>query len=78
MCNKLTSIVIGSGVTNIGSWAFRYCRALNDITSLATTAPNIESDTFDVAYRGTLTIPINSNYNTWMTALGSNWTKVEQ
>jgi hypothetical protein len=55
------------------------------IISLATTAPFIQSSTFQgVKTNGTLTVPTGSSgYNTWMGTgnyyLGKyNWTKVEQ
>ena len=85
MCVKLESIIIGSGVTRIDSWAFYRCTILNNITSLATTAPTIQSNTFqDVKANGTLTVPSGSSgYDVWMDTsnyyLGKyNWTKVEQ
>ena len=84
-CYSLTSVSIGSGVTSIGSSAFASCSSLTNITSLATTAPTIQSDTFDtVKTNGTLYVPQGSTgYDTWMGTesfyLGMyNWTKVEQ
>lgn len=85
MCVKLESIIIGSGVTHIDSWAFYCCTILNNITSLATTAPTIQSNTFqDIKANGTLIVPSGSSgYDVWMDTgnyyLGKyNWTKVEQ
>jgi len=82
---SLTSCTIGSGVTSIGYNAFYYCSGLTSITSLASTAPTIDSNTFrDVKTGGTLTVPSGSSgYNVWMDTsdyyLGKyNWTKVEQ
>lgn len=83
-CSGLTSVTIGSGVTSISGYAFYNCSSLISITSLATTAPTIENNTFrDVKTEGTLYVPTGSNYNTWMGTgnyyLGKyNWTKVEQ
>ena len=64
---------------------FNTCSGLTSITSLATTAPTIASNTFqDVKTGGTLTVPSGSSgYDVWMGTsnyyLGKyNWTKVEQ
>lgn len=79
-CRGLTSVTIGSGVTSIGNEAFNSCGNLASITSLATTAPTIQNDTFqDVKTNGTLTVPSGSTgYDVWMGTgkyyLGSyNW-----
>ena len=84
-CAVLTSMEIPNSVTSIGNYAFRNCSSLTSITSNATTAPTIQSDTFkDVKTDGTLYVPIGSSgYDTWMGTgdyyLGKyNWTKVEQ
>ena len=84
-CHGFTSITIPSGVTSIGDYAFYNCRSLASITSLATTAPAIESNTFqEITSYGTLTVPSGSSgYDVWMGTgdyyLGKyNWTKVEQ
>ena len=84
-CESLTSIVIPNSVTSIGQSVFSSCSGLTSITSLATTAPTIESNTFDnVGSNGTLTVPSGSSgYDVWMGTgdfyLGKyDWTKVEQ
>ena len=84
-CQNLTSVTIGSGVTYIGRHTFYLCGSLTTITSLATTAPTIESDTFEgVTTGGTLRVPSGSTgYDIWMGTgdyyLGKyNWTKTEQ
>ena len=84
-CTGLTSVIIGSGVTSIDNSAFNGCISLTSITSLATTAPTINSWTFyRVKTNGTLRVPIGSTgYDEWMGTgdyyLGYyNWTKVEQ
>ena len=84
-CSGLTSVIIGSGVTSIGGAAFQDCQSLVNITSLATTAPQILDYTFQmVATNGTLYVPQGSSgYDTWMQNanyyLGLyGWTKVEQ
>jgi hypothetical protein len=83
-CAELTDVVLGSGLTNINT-AFRDCYNLSSIISLATTAPTIQSDTFqDIKTGGTLTVPSGSTgYDVWMGTddyyLGKySWTKVEQ
>ena len=77
-CTGLTSITIPSSVTSIGSGAFGDSGIIN-ITSLAMTAPTIQSDTFEyVKSGGTLYVPSGSTgYDVWMGYL-NNWNKVEQ
>ena len=84
-CRSLTSCTIGSGVTSIGNYAFRNCSSITSIVSNATTAPTIQSNTFQsIKTGGTLTVPSGSSgYDVWMGAsnyyLGKyNWTMVEQ
>ena len=84
-CSTLTTIVLPSSVIRINGRAFHDCKNLVNITSLATTAPQIVNTTFrNVKTNGTLTVPIGSSgYDVWMGTssyyLGSyNWTKVEQ
>lgn len=84
-CHSLTSINIPSGTTTIGEFAFNGCSNLASITSLATAAPTIQSNTFqNVKRNGTLTVPSGSSgYDVWMgtgnSYLGKyGWTKVEQ
>ena len=84
-CTSLSSCTIGSGVTTIASSAFQDCTSLTSITSLRTTAPTIQSDTFqNIKSNGTLYVPQGSSgYNVWMGTenyyLGKySWTKVEQ
>lgn len=78
-------ITIPSSVTLIDFQAFGNCSNLASITSLATTAPRIDSHTFyGVKTGGTLYVPSGSTgYNTWIGTgnyyLGKyNWTLVEQ
>ena len=84
-CSDLTNITIPNSVTTIGSFAFGLCTGLTSITSLATTAPAIEDETFyNINTGGTLYVPSGSTgYDVWMGTgnyyLGKyNWTKVEQ
>lgn len=86
-CKSLTSVTIGSGVTSIGNGAFSTgANLLDNITCLATTAPNIQYNTFYVKSGGTLYVPIGSTgyNNRWQSntpqyLLGYwGWTLVEQ
>ena len=82
-CTGLTSVTIPNSVTSIGNYAFYGCTELASITSLATTAPTINLNTLqNVKSGGTLHVPADSNYSTWMSTdnyyLGKYiWTKVE-
>ena len=84
-CSGLTSIILPDSVIGIGGNVFYNCSSLTSITSLATIAPTIQSDTFQsIKTNGTLYVPTGSTgYDTWMSTgddyLGKyNWTKVEQ
>ena len=84
-CYNLTSITIPDSVTSIGNRTFNGCSSLTSIVSNATTAPTIQSDTFNgVKTGGILTVPSGSSgYDVWMGTgdyyLGKyNWTKVEK
>ena len=74
-CIGLTSVTIGSSVAVLGDTVFGNCSSLNSITCIATTAPNLYSNVFyGLPSTGTLYVPTGSNYNTWLTQLGSGWT----
>jgi hypothetical protein len=79
-CSGLANATIGSGVTVIYDNAFSNCSNLGNITSLATTGPSLYGfSVFGVKANGTLYVPAGStNYDGWMSSLGSGWTKVEQ
>jgi len=84
-CSTLASIEIPDSVISIGNSAFFCCVNLTSIISNATTAPSIQSNTFqDVKTDGVLTVSSGSTgYDAWMRTgdyyLGKyNWTKVEQ
>ena len=84
-CYSLTSIDIPNSVTSIGNNTFQDCTSLTSITSNATTAPTIQSNTFqNVKTGGTLYVPTGSSgYDVWMGTgnyyLGKyGWSKVEQ
>ena len=84
-CTGLTNVTIGNSVTEIGEEVFKKCNSLTNITSLATTAPTIDSYTFHIINNGgTLYVPTGSTgYDVWMGTgdyyLGKyGWTKVEQ
>ena len=67
-CTGLTEIQIPESVTSIGNQAFRYCSNLKKITSLAKSAPSIQSETFSsIASDGSLFIPQDATgYDDWM------------
>lgn len=69
-CIGLKSIIIPGSVSSIGTDAFRTCKGLTSITSLATTAPTIQTDTFyDIKTGGTLYVPEGTTvtgYGAWM------------
>ena len=82
-CIGLTEIIIPDSVTEIGEDAFSGCTELTSITSFATLAPTISSNTFNhIKSGGTLHVPVGSDYSAWMSTdnyyLGKySWTKVE-
>ena len=49
-CSGLTSIIIGSGMRNIGSQAFANCQELLDVYCYAEAVPPTESNAFDGSY----------------------------
>ena len=80
-CTGITEVTIPEAMTSIGNRAFYKCSNLVKITSLATTAPSIQSSTFDsVKTGGILYVPQGATgYDTWMGTdifyLGKyNWT----
>ena len=81
-CIGLTNITIGNSVASIDKKAFYNCYNLTTITSMATTEPIVNSDTFQgVGRGGILYVPIGSLYIGWMRGDGYylghyNWTKV--
>ena len=79
-CSGLTSVTIGNSVESIGRKAFQDCSSLTSITCNARIAPEITDNTFqNIASEGTLTVPLDATgYDTWLTKLGSDWTKVEK
>ena len=84
-CSNLTSVTLGNSVESISYQVFGDSNKLMSITSLATTAPTIDSQTFyRIKTNGVLYVPSGSSgYDVWMGTgnyyLGLyNWTKVEQ
>jgi len=67
-CTELVNVTIPKTVADIGDSAFANCIGLNSITSLATTAPTIQNNTFNgVKTGGILTVPSGSTgYDVWM------------
>ena len=56
-CSSLNNVVIGNSVTSIGDNAFYRCTGLTKITSLATTPPKIDYDSFAFSYSADLFVP---------------------
>lgn len=77
-CEALTSVTIGESVSTIGNGCFQ-STSISVITSLAPIAPSIDSSTFNGlrGNNGILYHPAGSDYSTWLTALGSDWTSQE-
>lgn len=74
----LTSVIIPANVTSLGQEAF-FDTHLTNITSLATTAPELSTDSLSGETNGTLTVPAGSTgYDEWIEELGEGWTLVEQ
>ncbi len=67
-CNNIKTITLPSTLTSIGTSGFSSCDlALTEIYSYAKTAPNISNSTFrSVKSNGTLHIPTNADYSTWL------------
>lgn len=72
-CTGLQTISLPSTLTNIGSYAFLRCSNLTGITCYAQTAPTISDSFGGVASAGTLYVPIDADYSTWISALPSDW-----
>lgn len=71
----LTEITLPSGVTRLGNNVFYGCNNLTSITCLAATAPALGSSVFSyMPENGTLYVPNNSDYSTWLNNLPSGWT----
>ena len=68
-CNGLKNVTIGSGVTSIGYEAFKGCTALKSVTSLATTPPTIQSNTFlSSTYSNAALVIPSASINAYQTA----------
>ena len=67
-CNNIKTITLPSTLTSIGTSGFSSCDlALTEIYSYAKTAPNISNSTFrSVKSNGTLHIPTNADYSSWL------------
>lgn len=78
-CTSLQSIVIPSGVTSIGQHCFAKCTSLQSITANPLVAPSLDyaSLSLESGLSGVLYYPAGSDYSTWLSRLGSNWTGVE-
>jgi hypothetical protein len=69
--SKLTSLVIGSGVTYIDDSFVSYASNLKSITCKATTAPLVSSNfARNIASNGVLYYPCGSDYSQWLSTDG--------
>ena len=85
MCNNVSNwfqnftsikeIILGNKVTSIGSGAFNGCSGLSSVTSLNTTPPKIENNTFS-NYNATLYVPIGCKSIYWLHPYWENFTNV--
>lgn len=69
-CTGLTSVTIPASVTSIGTSAFEGCTGLTSVTSLAETAPEMGSSSFEGSYD---TATLTALGNGLFTYLASNW-----
>ena len=70
----LIEVTIPNLVTTIGDEAFRDCYDLAKITSLATTAPSVQNNTFYNIWNGVLYVPQGATgYDIWLNQF-HNWT----
>lgn len=78
-CSALTEVTFGENTETLGAGMFSVGNdSLTSITCLATTAPTLGGNDFDsiTGNTGTLYVPAGSDYSTWASALGSNWTVI--
>lgn len=70
----LTEVIIPTIITNIENYAFWDCTSLSVITSMSNTAPLLDGNPFySVSDNGTLNVPKNSDYSTWLEKLPKGW-----
>ena len=76
-CQGLSSVVIGSAMTDMGAGMFKNSSGVTEITCFAPTAPALGGNDFDAitGNTGTLYVPNGADYSTWLAALGPNWTR---
>ena len=74
-CYGLTSITIGNSVASIGNGAFYLCSGLAYVTSLNTTPPKLEDNTFP-NYNATLYVPTGYKGQYWLHPYWENFTNV--
>lgn len=74
-CTSLSSITLPSTITLIKDVGFCYCTNLTAITSLAMTAPTLETEVFiQINENGKLYIPSGaSGYDAWLSKLPQGW-----
>lgn len=67
LATAITAITFPASLTSIGQYAFSGCSKLVNVSSKATTAPIIDTYTFDNAYKATRDLyrPSDADYSSW-------------
>ena len=74
-CTSLTSVTICGDVYSVDDNAFSSCTSLTSVTCYAKTAPPLSSSAFsNISTNGTLYVPNESDYSSWLSKLPSGWT----
>jgi hypothetical protein len=61
-CISLSCVTIGGGISTIGQYAFSYCESLSNITITGSSAPSIQSHTFEALPNdATIVYPLGGN-----------------
>jgi len=79
-CSSLKKITVPESVTSIGEQAFSGCTSLYSVTSMCTTPPKIESNTFtqDTYDTATLNVPIGCKANYWLSPYWENFKNIKE
>jgi len=79
-CSSLKKITIPESVTSIGEKAFWGCTSLYSVTSMCTTPPKIESNTFtqDTYDTATLNVPVGCKANYWLSPYWENFKNIKE
>ena len=77
---SIKEVVFGEGVTSIVDYAFSDCTGLTSVTSLNTTPPVIQSNTFSEGTYSTATlkVPVGCQTIYWLHPYWENFGKIEE